>query len=79
MLISGEIDVVTFTSSSTVTNLVAAFSGEPPAMNSAKIACIGPKTAETAARAGLKLAIMAKEQTIPGLVTAIEEHFGKEV
>lgn len=79
MLISGEIDVITFTSSSTVTNLVAAFSGEPPAMNSAKIACIGPKTAETAARAGLKVAIMAKEQTIPGLVTAIEEHFGKEI
>jgi len=79
MLISGEIDVITFTSSSTVTNLVAAFSGEPPAINSARIACIGPKTAETAARAGLEVAIMAKEQTIPGLVTAIEEHFEKEI
>ncbi len=79
MLLAGEIDVITFTSSSTVTNLVAAFSGESPTINSTKIACIGPKTAETAARAGLKVAIMAKEQTIPGLVTAIEEHFGKEV
>ncbi|MFQ5997025.1 MAG: uroporphyrinogen-III C-methyltransferase, partial [Dehalococcoidales bacterium] len=33
MLISGEIDVITFTSSSTVSNLVAAFQGEPPAIN----------------------------------------------
>ncbi len=79
MLISGKIDVVTFTSSSTVDNLMAAFSGEPPAINSAKIACIGPKTAETAARAGLKVAITAKEQTIPGLVATIEEYFGKEI
>jgi uroporphyrinogen-III synthase len=79
MLLAGEIDVITFTSSSTVTNLVAAFSGEPPTINSAKIACIGPKTAETAARAGLKVTIMAKEQTIPGLVATIEEYFKKEI
>jgi len=79
LLLAGKIDVITFTSSSTVTNLVAAFSGEPPAINSAKIACIGPKTADTAARAGLEVTIMAKEQTIPGLITAIEEHFEKEI
>ncbi len=78
MLTSGKIDVITFTSSSTVSNLVAAFGEEPPAVNSAKIACIGPKTAETAAKAGLGVDILAKEQTIPGLVTAIEEYFGKE-
>ncbi|MFC1982299.1 uroporphyrinogen-III C-methyltransferase [Chloroflexota bacterium] len=78
MLTSGKIDVITFTSSSTVSNLVAAFGEEPRAINSAKIACIGPKTAETAAKAGLGVDILAKEQTMPGLVMAIEEYFGKE-
>ncbi|MBI2328350.1 MAG: uroporphyrinogen-III C-methyltransferase [Chloroflexi bacterium] len=77
MLLAGKIDVVTFTSSSTVSNLVAAFRGEPPAINSAKVACIGPKTADTAAGAGLKVDIVAREHTIPGLVAAIEEYFRK--
>ncbi len=79
MLVSGSIDVITFTSSSTVSNLVAVFDGEQPAINSARIACIGPKTANTAARAGLRVDIIAGEQTIPGLVTAIEEYFAGEI
>ncbi len=78
MIVSGEVDVITFTSSSTVSNLLAAFGEEPLAINSAKVACIGPKTAGTATRVGLKVDIMAGEQTIPGLVTAIEEYFEKE-
>lgn len=77
-IVSGEVDAITFTSSSTVTNLVAAFGKELPAISSAKVACIGPKTAETAARAGLEVDIIAKEQTIPGLVAAMEEYFTKE-
>jgi len=79
MLLSSEIDVITFTSSSTVSNLVAAFGGETPGTNNVKIACIGPKTADTAARAGLKVDIVAREQTIPGLVAAIEEYYRKEI
>lgn len=75
MLKSGEIDVITFTSSSTVTNLVAAFRGEKPEIDGARIACIGSKTAETVAKAGLKVDIIAREATIPGLVAAIEEYF----
>jgi len=77
MLLSGEIDVTSFTSSSTVSNLVAAFEGDPATINSSKVACIGPKTAETAARAGLRVDIIASEYTIPGLVAAIEDHFTK--
>jgi len=79
MLVSGEIDVITFTSTSTVTNLVAAFKGEPLLINQAKIACIGPKTAEAATRAGIKVDILASEQTIAGLVGAIEEYFREEM
>ena len=57
--------------------MVAAFRGESLNLNGAKIACIGPKTAETAVKAGLKVDIMPQEQTIPGLVDAIEEYFLK--
>lgn len=78
ILKSGEIDVITFTSSSTVTGLLTAFSGEPLTINNAKIACIGPKTADAAVKAGLRVDIMAREQTIPGLVAAIEDYFRKE-
>lgn len=75
MLLAGKIDVITFTSSSTVTNLVTAFGGEKLELDGAKIACIGTKTADTAARAGLEVDIVAREATIPGLVAAIEEYF----
>jgi uroporphyrinogen III methyltransferase/synthase len=78
MIISGGIDVITFTSSSTVSNLVAVFGGEPMVVNRAKVACIGPKTAATANKVGLRVDIVAGEQTIPGLVTAIEDYFDKE-
>ncbi len=78
MITSGKIDIITFTSSSTVSNLLAAFGKGSLALNSARVACIGPKTAETAAKAGLSVDIVAREQTIPGLVAAIEEYFGKE-
>jgi uroporphyrinogen III methyltransferase/synthase len=78
MLIAGEIQVTTFTSPSAVANLVAAFQGDPTAINGSKVACIGPKTAESAAKAGLKVAIVAREYTMPGLVAAIEEYFARE-
>ena len=78
MLASGEIEVITFTSSSAVANLVTSLQDEPWPANQAKIACIGPKTAEAAVKAGLKVDILASEQTIPGLVGAIEEYFKEE-
>ena len=78
MLLSREIDVITFTSSSTVSNLAALFNEGELAVSNAKIACIGPKTADTAARTGLEVDIVASENTIPGLVAAIENYFGKE-
>lgn len=78
MLLSGKIDVITFTSSSAVSNLVAAFQGNPQ-INDTKVACIGHKTAKTATKAGLKVDIIASEHTIPGLVVAIEDYFEKGV
>lgn len=71
----GEIDIATFTSSSTVRNLVAMLSGKLDLLNKVEIACIGPVTAATAQELGLKVDIVAREHTIPGLVAAIlEEH-----
>jgi uroporphyrinogen III methyltransferase/synthase len=77
MLLLNQLDVITFTSSSTVSNLVVVCTKSIP-LNGVKIACIGPKTAETAIKAGFKPDVVAKEHTIPGLVDAIEELFKKE-
>jgi len=77
-LIEGEIDIVTFTSSSTVTNPVAMLDGGVDAINKAKVACIGPATASAAAKAGIGVDIMAQEHTIPGLVAAIEAYYTSE-
>jgi uroporphyrinogen III methyltransferase/synthase len=68
----GGIDVVTFTSSSTVLNFARAL-GEAKDRISADIryASIGPATSATARDAGFPVAWEATEQTIPGLVAAI--------
>ena len=78
LLLSDQIDVITFTSSSTVKNLVSALGDGVHPDGRVKIASIGPKTTQTARRAGLKVDIIAGESTIPGLVAAIEEYFRKE-
>ena len=77
MLLSNQLDVVTFTSSSTVTNLMTAFGDNGVPLRTVKIACIGPKTAQTALQAGLQPDIVATEHTVPGLVDAIDELFRK--
>jgi uroporphyrinogen III methyltransferase / synthase len=61
-------DVVTFTSSSTVSNFLAAMGGRPipPA-----VAAIGPITAATAREHGLAVDVEAEVHTIDGLVDAL--------
>jgi uroporphyrinogen-III synthase len=75
MLSAGNIDIVTFTSSSTVSNLVKTLGDDWQSINRARVACIGPQTAAAAERAGLRLDIIASSHTIPGLVEAMEEYF----
>ena len=72
-LASGEIDMVTFTSSSTVKNLVKMLANITP-LQQVKIACIGPVTADTARSFALEPDIVAKEYTIDGLVCSIKEY-----
>ncbi len=76
-LTSGEIDVITFTSSSTVKNFVESIGTETVASIAGKVtvAAIGPITGGTATELGLNPQIEAKEHTIPGLVQAIVEHY----
>jgi uroporphyrinogen III methyltransferase/synthase len=75
-LFEGEgVDVITFTSSSTVYNFVQAFAEDrlPAILGDAEIACMGPVTADTARKLGLQVSIVAREYTTHGLVQAIAE------
>ncbi|MFO8009647.1 MAG: uroporphyrinogen-III C-methyltransferase [Dehalococcoidia bacterium] len=75
MLRDRQIDIVTFTSSSTVTGLVEMLGENRWLLRQVKIASIGPVTSATIEKSGLNVDIMAREQTVPGLVDAIEEAF----
>jgi uroporphyrinogen-III synthase len=77
-IIADGVDVATFTSSSTATNLVRLLDGSVDRLSQATIACIGPITATTARELGLKVDIVASEHTVPGLVRALEAHFAGE-
>jgi len=75
-LAAENLDLVTFTSSSTVTNLDRLL-GQRADWFKKKIpaACIGPITAQTAEEAGFKVAVQAQVYTIDGLVQAVMEYF----
>ncbi len=71
MIKTGGFDAVCFTSSSTVRNLVG-IAGKPHARTI--IACIGPKTAETAAEFGLRVDVQPETAAVGPLVDALAEH-----
>jgi len=77
LLEGGEIDAVTFTSSSTVEHLCDALEARAiPLLAKTTVASIGPITTETAKKRGIRVDVTAAEYTLPGLVTALEKHFG---
>ncbi len=77
LLQNGEIDILTFTASSTVRNFAQALGASLSSLvGTTTIAAIGPVTAQTLREFGLTVAIEATEHTIPGLVAAIEQHYG---
>lgn len=69
------VDITTFTSSSTVNNLMALIDDDAAIVNQGLVACIGPKTAATARSKGLNVDIIPEEQSIQGLVKAIIRQF----
>ena len=68
---NGEIDVVTFTSSSTVKNLATLLGGDLSALQRATVVCIGPIVAETARELGLPPQVVPEDHTIEGMVAAL--------
>lgn len=80
-LLNGKaIHLVTFTSSSTVTNLFAALCrmgvSDPAAkLSGTQVVCIGNVTAHTARKAGLQVDAIAKHSTIRGMVEAMCQLF----
>jgi len=71
---AGAIDLVAFTSSSTVTNFCAIVGAVPHGL---KAGAIGPITAETARTLGFEVVVSPSEYTIDALVAAITEYFAK--
>jgi uroporphyrinogen-III synthase len=74
------VDVITFTSSSTVRGFMALLEGlglrlDPPPL----IACIGPVTTATARALGLRVDVTAQTYTGDGLVDAIKAYLVPEV
>ncbi|TXK84707.1 uroporphyrinogen-III C-methyltransferase [Paenibacillus sp. N3.4] len=76
LLRNQSIHIITFTSSSTVTNLLEALrqhGAEEPLslLQGVEIACIGPKTAETVLELGLPITYMAEEATVASLAQSL--------
>ena len=77
---AGEVDMVTFTSSSTVNNFVMMLGVADSAelaglMLGVEIAAIGPITAKAVVKHGLKVDVQPETYTIPAMVEAIVNHY----
>ncbi|MET0390624.1 MAG: uroporphyrinogen-III C-methyltransferase [Polyangiales bacterium] len=76
MLDAGELDVVTFTASSTVQHTLAAVGPDAAQrLRGLTLASIGPITTDTAKAQGLEVTLTADEYTMAGLVAALEQHY----
>ncbi|RJP72034.1 MAG: uroporphyrinogen-III C-methyltransferase [Candidatus Abyssobacteria bacterium SURF_17] len=78
-LLEGDLDLVTFTSSSTVRNFAHMLGKERLAQIQSKtgFASIGPVTTQTAKELGIPIHIEASKHDIPGLVEAIKRFFSE--
>ena len=74
------VDVILFTSSSTVDSMVEMLGPDAPGLLSrVTLASIGPITTATAARRGLEVAVTAETYTVEGLLDALEKHYATEL
>ncbi len=78
LLKKGEIDIVTFTSSSTVTNFFTLLDNLPIHKKTV-FATIGPVTSNTLSSYGIRPHITAKTYTTEGLVSCIIHYFSKNI
>lgn len=77
LMANGKVDVLTFTSPSTVGNFIDIVGGRSAIPDRVRIACIGPVTESACQKAGLRVDIMQGPYSIPGLVEAIERHLAQ--
>lgn len=77
LLTKEKIDVITFTSSSTVDHFAELLNKKDlkKLLRGIVIACIGPVTAKTAKKWGMKVQIQPPKYTIPALAQAISQYF----
>ena len=73
----GKVDVITFTSPSTVMNFMEIMGKKYAVPPHVKIACIGPVSAAAAKKAGFPPDIIQERYTIPGLVETLVEYYKK--
>ena len=76
MAAAGEVDAIAFTSSSTVTNVLAAAGRDR--LDGPVLASIGPITSETMRAAGLPVHVEAEVASVEGLVGALAAHYEEE-
>lgn len=78
LIAKDQVDVLTFTSPSTVTNFLEIMGTDfLPLPAGIRVACIGPVTASAAEKAGLPVDILQETYTVPGLVESLKIFFGK--
>ncbi len=76
-LAGSGIDIIMFTSASTVKGFYNLMGKDFSSLGNPVIACIGPVTAAAAKKLGLKVDVAAEEHTIDGLIAAVKEYVGK--
>jgi uroporphyrinogen III methyltransferase / synthase len=76
LLDDGRVDLVTFTSSSTVHNFVT-LAGNSDALRTTAVGCIGPVTADTARSYGMRVVVQPEQYTVAAFADAIVHHFQK--
>jgi len=74
LLDAGRVDVVTFTSPSTVVNFKKIM-GDEPLPEKVRIACIGPVTVAAAKKQGFTVDVYQETFTIPGMVKALVAYY----
>jgi uroporphyrinogen-III synthase len=80
LLAAGSVDAITFTSASTVRNLLrrlGAGGGRVVDLAGVCLACLGPITAGAARDLGLTVGVLPAEHTIPALVDALESYYAR--
>jgi len=78
ILKNGPIDIIAFTSSSTVINFFSIFGMSKTKFSRSKIACIGPITADTVRQIGIKPHIVSKKYTTEELANEIVDYYRRK-